>query len=61
MAVRNMAMDIASDIARQAFGFRSSCAHHGLHAPNGLRRFRDDNVVLDTAFMRGTGMTGATA
>jgi len=59
MAVRNMAMDIASDAAKQAFGFRSGPAHQGLQATNGLRRFRDGVVMLDIAFMRRTGMAGA--
>lgn len=61
MAVRNMAMDIASNVARQAFGFRSGCAHHGPPAPRRLRWFRDGIVVLDMASMRRTEMAGATA
>ena len=61
MAVRIMAMDIASDAARQAFGFRSGCAHYGLLAERRLRRFRDGMVALDMASMRRTGIAGATA
>jgi hypothetical protein len=59
MAVRNMAMDIASGVARRAFGFRNGCAHLGTRASNGLRPFRDRIVVLDAAWMPRTAIAGS--
>jgi len=56
MAVRNMAMDIASGVASPAFGFGAGCAHLGMRASNGLRPFRDRTVVRDATWMPRTGI-----
>ena len=61
MAVRNMAMDIASGVARPAFGIRDGCAHVGMRVSNGLRPFRDFTVVRHATWMPRTGIAESAA